>query len=175
MNELHKLVTAFSLATSLAMLAGCNTSAPPAASGPTAEGASYLLAAEPTAAKGVKDVRADAKDADEVTLIGRIGGDEKPWVEGQAAFLLVDTSLKPCNERPGDDCPIPWDYCCDADELPKSKVMVKVVDTSGKTVATDARKLLGLKELQTVVVRGKAKRDEIGNLTVLADGIFVRK
>ncbi len=53
--------------------------------------------------------------------------------------------------------------------------MVKVVDTSGKTVATDARKLLGLKELQTVVVRGKAKRDEIGNLTVLADGIFVRK
>lgn len=175
MNELHKLGAAFSLATSLAMFAGCNTSAPPAASGPSAEGASYLLAAEPTSAKGVKDVRANAKDADEVILIGRIGGEEKPWIEGQAAFLIVDTSLKPCNERPGDNCPIPWDYCCDADELPKSKVMVKVVDAGGKTVATDARKLLGLKELQTVVVHGKAKRDDAGNLAILADGIFVRK
>jgi len=175
MNELCKLVTVSSLATSLAMFAGCSTSAPPVASGPSAEGASYLLAAEPVTAKGVKDVRADAKDADDVTLIGRIGGDEKPWVEGQAAFVIVDSSLKPCNERPGDNCPSPWDYCCDADELPKSKVMIKIVDAAGKTVATDARKLLGLKELQTVVVRGKAKRDEAGNLTVLADGIFVRK
>lgn len=52
--------------------------------------------------------------------------------------------------------------------------MVKIVDASGKPVATDARKLLGIKELQTVVVHGVAKRDESGNLTVLADGVFVR-
>ena len=52
--------------------------------------------------------------------------------------------------------------------------MVKIVDASGKTVAMDAKKSLGLKELQTVVVRGRAKRDETGNLTVLADGVFVR-
>jgi len=52
--------------------------------------------------------------------------------------------------------------------------MVKVVDATGKSVGTDARKLLGLKELLTVVVHGRAKRDEAGNLTVLADGVFVR-
>lgn len=40
--------------------------------------------------------------------------------------------------------------------------MVKVVDSSGKPLATDARKLLGLKELQTVVVHGVAKRDDTG-------------
>ncbi len=51
---------------------------------------------------------------------------------------------------------------------------MKVVDASGKTVATDARKLLGLKELQTVVVHGRAKRDEAGNLTVLTESLFVR-
>jgi hypothetical protein len=61
------------------------------------------------------------------------------------------------------------------DNLPANKAMVKVVDASGKPVAMDARKLLGLKELQTVVVRGQAQRDEAGNLTVLADGLFVRK
>ena len=49
---------------------------------------------------------------------------------------------------------------------------MKIVDASGKPVATDARKLLGVKELQTVVVRGTAKRDEAGNLTVLGEWHF---
>ena len=162
------------LAAPLALASGCGTSTPsPVTSGPSAEGADYLLASEPAAAKGVKDVRAEAKDAEAVTLVGRIGGDTNPWIEGQAAFLVVDSALKPCDEKEG--CPTPWDYCCDAGDLPANKAMVKIVDSSGNTVATDARKLLGLKELQTVVVHGKAKRDEAGNLTVLADGIFVRK
>jgi hypothetical protein len=109
-----------------------------------------------------------------LTLVGRIGGDVNPWIEGQAAFLVVDSALKPCNEKDDDGCKTPWDYCCDVNDLPAHRAMVKVVDASGKTVATDAKKLLGIKELQTVVIHGRAKRDEAGNLTVLADGVFVR-
>ena len=139
---------------------------------PSAEGKAFRLAKEPSGAKGVKVARADAKTDEEVTLVGRIGGDANPWVEGQAAFMLVDSALKPCPKEEG--CPTPWDYCCDTDLLTNSKAMVKVVDASGKTVATDARKLLGIKELQTVVIHGRAKRDDTGNLTVLADGIYVR-
>lgn len=170
------MATSLLLVASMALVAGCGTSTTtPAATGPSAEGKAYLLATEPASAKEVKEVRTAAKDAEEVTLVGRIGGDESPWIEGQAAFLVVDNSLKPCNEKGDDGCATPWDYCCDADALPGLKAMVKVVDASGKTVQTDARKLLGLKELQTVIVHGKAKRDEAGNLTVLADGIFVRK
>ena len=161
------------LTTCVALAVGCNGQAP-VAFGPSAEGAQYRLAAEPDAAQGVKAARAAAKDGEEVTLVGRIGGDENPWVEGQAAFMLVDSSLKACNEKDDDACPTPWDYCCDTDVLPQSKAMIKVVGADGRPVATDARKLLGLKELQTVVVHGQAKRDEAGNLTVLADGIYVR-
>lgn len=172
----NRLATALLLVLPVTIATGCGSQAQPSAStSASSEGLGYLLTSEPTAAKSVKDVRSAAKDADDVTLVGRIGGDTNPWIEGQAAFLVVDGSLKPCNERNDDACQTPWDYCCDADELPVSKAMVKVVDASGKTVATDARNLLGLKELQTVVVHGKAKRDEAGNLTVLADGIFVRK
>ena len=40
-------------------------------------------------------------------------------------------------------------------------------------VTTGAQELLGLDELQTVVVRGKASKDEAGNITVLASGIYV--
>lgn len=175
MSSLYKLLTACLMAAPFTFV-GCGTSpTPEAVSGPSAEGKAFVLDAEPAAAQGVKDARADAKDADEVTVVGRIGGDTNPWIEGQAAFLVVDNGLKPCNEKDDDACETPWDYCCDTDALPTHKAMVKFVDAEGKTVATDARKLLGLKELQTVVVHGKAKRDEAGNLTVLADGIYVRK
>ncbi len=172
MSRLQKLFSGMLLTLPL-LAAGCATevSKPPVATA-SAEGKAYLLASEPAAAKGVKETRVDAKDADEITIVGRIGGDANPWVEDQAAFMLVDTSLTPCADSEG--CPTPWDYCCQTDELPACKAMVKVVDSDGKMVAKDARKLLGVKELQTVVVHGKAKRDEAGNLTVLADGIFVR-
>lgn len=174
-TKLH--LSGFLLNAAFVFLAGCGSSPPSAdttTSGPSPEGAAYLLATEPPGAANVKDAKTIAKSDEKITLVGRIGGDVNPWIEGQAAFLVVDTALKPCNEQHDDGCKTPWDYCCDAGELPAHKAMVKIVDASGKPVATDARKLLGIKELQTVVVHGVAKRDESGNLTVLADGVFVR-
>lgn len=38
----------------------------------------------------------------------------------------------------------------------------------------DARELLKVKELSTVVVKGKAQRDDAGNLTILASGVYVK-
>ena len=35
--------------------------------------------------------------------------------------------------------------------------------------------MLGVQELSTIVVKGKAQRDDAGNLTVLASGIFVKQ
>jgi len=161
-----------------ALTAGCGGGDGPAKSnegkrGPTDEGAKYLLAKEPAGAKPVVEVRDGAKDGEEVVVIGHIGGDEKPWVEGRAAFWIVDPSVKAC--PPEENCPTPWDCCCEPkEELAKKIVTIKVVDSQGKTVEVDAREFLGLKESQMIVVHGKAKRDEKGNLTVLADGLFVR-
>lgn len=171
MKVFHTVASVVALFLSVA--AGCSQAEKPVAS-TDAAASPYRLKAEPASPRGVKAARADAKNDEEVTLVGRIGGDVDPWVEGQAAFMLVDTALKPCNENADDGCTTPWDYCCDTDVLPASKAMVKVVDATGKTVAVDARKLLGVKELKTVVVRGRAKRDDAGNLTVLAGGVFVR-
>ncbi len=142
---------------------------------PTADGAKYVLTTEPDGAKDVIEVREAAGDNDEVVIVGRIGGDMNPWVDGRAAFKIVDPSLKACSDIPGDACPKPWDYCCETDKLPEATALVKVVDESGDVVAADARELLNVTELQTVVVRGTAKRDDAGNLTVLAKGVFLRK
>ncbi|MBM82617.1 MAG: hypothetical protein CMJ78_18800 [Planctomycetaceae bacterium] len=134
-----------------------------------------MLNEEPDGAADVIKAREQSKDGEEVILVGRIGGGENPWIEGRAAFTVVDGSLKACSDIPGDDCPIPWDYCCETDKLPPSTALVKVVDDSGSLIKTDAKKLLDVKELSTVVVKGKAQRDDDGNLTVLATGVFVKK
>ncbi len=52
---------------------------------------------------------------------------------------------------------------------------MKVVDDTGNPVGEDAREMLGVKELSTVVVKGKALRDEQGNLTIAASEVFVKK
>ena len=48
-----------------------------------------------------------------------------------------------------------------------------VYDDDGKVVKKDARELLGVKELDTVVIQGKAKRDKAGNVTILASKLYV--
>lgn len=133
----------------------------------------YLLSAEPSGAMDVLALRADAKDQQDVVVIGRIGGRLDPWIKGTAAFPIVDRSLRACSEIEGDTCPTPWDFCCESN-LPAATVLVKLVDETGKTIKQDPRTLLDVKELQTVVVQGKVRRDKDGNITVLASHLHVR-
>ena len=139
------------------------------------DGALYLLAEEPADVQEVMAARTAVQDQDTVAVVGRIGGSANPWVKGRAAFSIVDSSLKACSDIPGDKCKAPWDYCCETDKLANATALVKIVDAEGKLLQADARQLLKLSELQTVVVRGTAQRDDAGNLTLLASGIFVRK
>jgi len=160
-------------AVAAAMLQQANTFASDAKSD-SAVHDKYVLNEEPKDAQTVIDTREKAKDKDDVVVVGRIGGRKNPWVKGAVAFSIVDPSLKACSERPGDTCPTPWDYCCEAD-LSKATVFVTVVDDkTGKTLKEDAREALKLRELDTVVVKGKAQRDKKGNLTIAASKLFVR-
>lgn len=142
---------------------------------PSAEGVPYVLDEMPNDPQNIIAARESAEDDADVVLAGRIGGSHNPWIEGQAIFTLVDESLDSCNQIPGDTCPAPWDYCCETDKLPNATALVKVVDDSGQPIRTDARELLGVRELTEVVVQGKAKRDDAGNLTVHASRVFVKK
>jgi hypothetical protein len=64
------------------------------------EGLKYLAQAEPADAKSVIDLRKDAKDGDDVIIVGRVGGSKHPVVSGRAAFTIVDLSLKSCDDDP---------------------------------------------------------------------------
>jgi hypothetical protein len=137
-------------------------------------GAQYLVKQEPADAQPVGEAIQGEDDAD-VTVVGRIGGEEKPWIDDMAAFTIVDPSLRACSDIPGDHCATPWDYCCDSARLKTHSVMVKFADDQGSVVAIDARKLFGVEPLQTVVVQGRLKKDDAGNATVVAHKMYVRK
>lgn len=137
---------------------------------PGALPAPFALASAPAGAKSVKDVVASAKSGDEVVVSGRVG------MEGSdsAFFTLVDGSLKSCVET-GDECKTPWDFCCTPpDEMAKVSATI-VFQAGAKPIAGSVIGFQGLDHLSNVVVKGKAEKDSAGNLTVVADGIFVRK
>ena len=174
---MKSLMTAFTIVCLLGLtLVGCRRQADVTdqQTGPSPEGAKYLLTEEPGGSESVIGVREKAQHNDEIVIVGRIGGRVDPWTQDLAAFSIIDRSLKSCSDIPGDMCKTPWDYCCEPD-LATATALVKVVGDDGKPVKMDARKLLNVKELSTVVVKGRAERDDAGNLTVLATGIFVKE
>ena len=137
------------------------------------ESNAYLTSSEPAGAMAVGEARESTKDDDEVVLVGRIGGSAEPFVDGIAAFTIVDLKVPHCSADEG--CPTPWDYCCEQNQVKENIATVKVVDEQGKPVSKDARQLLGVEELATVVVHGQAQRDDEGNLAVLADQVFLKE
>jgi hypothetical protein len=98
------------------VIVGCTRTDPTAknASDPKASEeakAKYLLASEPADAKGVIDVKKEAKDGDRVVVVGRIGGSKEPFTKGRVSFTFVDPSFVPCNEKGEEDSETPWDFC----------------------------------------------------------------
>ena len=165
---LGALLSALSL-----IVIGCAKEEPVETAEATQPDPAYLAGSEPAGAVGVGDARSSAKDDEDVVLVGRIGGSRKPFVEGLAAFTIVDPKVPHCPAEEG--CPTPWDYCCAQDAVKDNIATIKIVDKAGNPVSKDARQLLGVKELNLVVIEGKAQRDEEGNLSILADQVFVKK
>ncbi|MEO6710479.1 MAG: hypothetical protein ABI054_02235 [Planctomycetota bacterium] len=144
----------------------------PATKQPTASiPASMRLDAAPLAASSVIDLRKSAVDGAEVVVTGRAS----KFIDTRASFTIVDMSLKSCAEL-GDKthCPTPWDYCCeDLTTLTAGTTNIQVRE--GTEVAKGSvQGWNGLDHLKQVVVRGKLEKDDKGNLTVIANGIFVQ-
>jgi len=162
-----------------AMSIGCGsaTESPAVAASTIAnvDASQYRLEVEPDGAVGVIAARESADDGAPLVLVGRVGGSARPWVDGRAAFTLLDASMSVVSE--GEDSgegEICTGDCC-ALERANCTTLVKVVDSQGKLVPIDSRELLGLKESDMVVVQGTAQKDKTGNFVMLAKGVFIRK
>jgi len=176
-----KTLTSFLLASvvSLPWLAGCSSSsesvASSAAVAESIDKSLYLLEEEPEGALGVIAARESAEDGTPVVIVGRIGGATSPWVEGRSAFTLLDASITVVAE--GEDAAedeICNGDCCATERL-GCTTLVKVVDQTGRLLSIDTRQLLEVNVEDMVVVQGVAKKDDSGNFSLLANGVYVRR
>lgn len=167
------MITKLILAASVVLLASCQEKPAPAAqaspAAPSAELSKVLAAAPAGEAKAIHVVRTAVKPGDEVTLTGRIMGNDKPFVEGRAVFILGDPEvLTPCNERPGDGCETPWDVCCDTSEdKQRGTATVQITGADGKVLKEGLEGVGGLQNLATVVVTGKVAEGSSADLLVV--------
>jgi len=160
----------------LFLLTGCGGSSKATPSSTTralaaAPDPTCLLTEEPAGAKSVSEVRENGKDGEEVVVAGWVAGSLEPIIKGRAAFTIVDLGL------PAPECTAkPYSYCCMPKEaLLPNLIMVKFVDSEGKTILKDARELLGIKEGSIVVVRGHIQCNQDGTVNcIIASALFNR-
>jgi hypothetical protein len=131
--------------------------------------AQLVLAAEPAGARPIAEIIATLTAPAAVVARGRVGEEGK-----QSWFTLADAAIKPCTET-GDECPTPWDYCCTSNE-DKAKNMATVeLHAGGKLLEQSPLGFAGLDHLKEVVVTGQATKDDGGNVTIVASGIWVKE
>lgn len=132
----------------------------------------YWLASDPADAKDVGAACADLTDGATVTVRGVIGGSAKPFVDGLAAFTVVDPALKACVGE-GENCKTPWDYCCtDLETIAANSMTIEFRD-GDNPLQESLLGVNGLDHLATVAVQGVAERDAQGNVTLVASGVRV--
>ncbi len=163
----------------LAVTFGCerrvDSVAPPAASPVAALPADMFLSAPPAGARDVGALKEDTTASGDVVVHGRIGGRRDPFVRGTAVFLLTDMSLPTCDMGPGDQCPTPWDYCCEPkDKLAAHTCTVQIVGADGQALPIDVQGQHGLDPKADIYVKGKIAERGEGVLVIDAVQIYVK-
>jgi hypothetical protein len=147
------------------------------------ENAQQVLAVQKQLVAAKKN--SNASTTSEVVVVGQIGGmpniwtdthPDFPWYAGQSSFFLVDTKIAAqfathAKKHGGNhSCA----FCQSlAAKNAHAAAVVNLVDEQGEILRIDSRELLGLKENQTVVVRGTAKLLGGRLLVIDATGIHV--
>ena len=152
----------------LALSPACSRAPEPAVASELPE--SFWLASPPEDAQDVILARVMATDGAELLVKGRVG----ELSDQRAQLELMDTSFTPCDERPGDTCKTPWDYCCATpEELQPHRATIKVTDEQDKTLKLCLKGQGEIEELKTLVVKGVvAVGSDNRNLIINAQCIF---
>lgn len=164
---------------SAAILTACGG---PAASATSGGGqadlpAGFFLESEPAEHAGVKECKGAAKPGDRVSMHGRIGGSEEPFVAQRAIFTMMDLGVPSCADMGEDHCPTPWDYCCEPGESKLANgATVQVVGADGKPLRGGLKGVHGLTPGAEVCVVGTvAANESSGAMVVNARSVYVRQ
>ncbi len=176
MKPIHLAIAATCLLASCGKKETAGTAKPADPSAPGRELLSILATTPTGTTQEIHLVRKTVKPGDEITIGGKIMGNEKPFIDGRAAFTLGDPAiLTSCDEIPGDSCSTPWDACCDSKELKlEGLATVQVVGADGRVLKEGLEGVGGLANLAKVTVSGQvAEGSSPESLVVNATAIQV--
>lgn len=146
-----KITHAVALFLLAAIIAGCGNSQTTTRPSPTPD---WIVAEAPTGDVGISHAKQHATEGENIVVKGRIGGRRDPINTDSATFILVDVAIPSCADNPGDNCPTPWDYCCEPSEIMLAgTATVQVVDETGHVRHVNLRSL-GFAPLDTIIVTG---------------------
>ena len=137
-----------------------------------------LLTEPPEDAVTITEARQNPAPGTRIILSGKVMGNENPIIKSRALLTLGDPAkITSCDLVPGDECPTPWDVCCDdPDVVTASIATIQVLDEQGKPRKAGLRGLGSLKELSSLIVVGEvAEGSNENNFLVNATGIYVTK
>jgi hypothetical protein len=134
----------------------------------------FFLEDPPSDVISVSEARDLAQPGEPVTVKGRVAGSSKPFSEDYALVMLVDETVKTCEQIPGDNCPKPWDACCvPSEDLAANRLTVQLVDEQGTPLARGLKGVNGLQELDTLIIQGAAAEGSTPeNLIINAESIY---
>ena len=119
-------------------------------------------------ALSVIEARKEQLENSEVIVEGFIGGRKEPFTEKRAVFILGDNSLETCDKKADDNCPTPWDVCCeDKKKVAASTISIQVLDSNGSLLTGTLDGLSGLKPGVKVRVKGNIDDKSEGNVLII--------
>lgn len=154
-------------------LTGCSEDAATSTDASRPAEVAWVLTSAPAGAQSVTEAKASAKEGDSIVVHARIGGRKEPFTVGSPVFTVMDLAIPSCADNPGDNCPVPWDYCCETPEtISANAATVQIVDANGQPVPDDptAHGLAPLDEVMIVGTVGPRPNDVV--LTIRATGIY---
>jgi hypothetical protein len=93
---------------------------------------------------------------------------KNPFTANRAVFVLGDDSLETCDEIPGDNCPTPWDACCeDRRKIVNSTMSVQVIDHKGTIIDGTLEGLGGIEAGKRVKVKGRVSNKSTAQSFIL--------
>jgi len=161
------------LATAL-IVTGCDENAPSTSTNtPQASVQSgWKLDAMPEGAQPVAQAKVNAKEGEQITLVGRIGGRSEPITASSGLFIVMDPAIPSCADNPEDNCAKPWDYCCETQEtITANAATIQIRDAEGSPVVLAEGELEPLSRV--TIVGTVAPRPNSNTLVVYATGLYV--
>lgn len=160
------------LAFALLSLGACDRQPTATSVAPAPAPAAWRLADAPADARPVAEIKPTAQEGDTVTVRGRIGGRAQPLTADAPVFVMMDPAIPSCAEEAGENCPTPWDYCCEPRaSITANSATVQLVDAEGNPIEADLT-AAGFAPLDEVIVVGTvAARPSPEVLTIRATAI----